>query len=225
MFRRFLFINQNILKNKLSCVPNGASEDKEIKKLRKRKKREAETLRKERDMKSLKIFKAMLTLVAFVLAMGTFVFSDDSEKAKGTSTIIIQQATQQKEDISTSPGYLKWKEEYRKAEKKFKSAKKYVRIGQITLGAGILLSLLSPVLSAKESEFGEEETSSALAGTILGAGVAVVGGGLWVYGGSKRHSAKEKMDMLMNEGKIKGYLSASINPTRKHYAVTFTIAF
>ena len=51
-------------------------------------------------MSSSKIMKATFILVAFVLAMGTFVFSADSEKEKGTSAIVIQQTTQQKKETS-----------------------------------------------------------------------------------------------------------------------------
>lgn len=60
-------------------------------------------------MRSLKIIKAILTLVAFILVLGTFVFSADSGKENGMLLILAQQTDQHKKELSEDSAYLAWK--------------------------------------------------------------------------------------------------------------------
>jgi hypothetical protein len=55
--------------------------------------------------------------------------------------------------------------------------------------------------------------------------ICLGGAGLWLFSNGKRSGAKEKMDLLMNEGKIKKYFSFRINPKAKYYALTLNIGF
>ena len=115
----------------------------------------------------------------------------------------------------TNPDYLKWKEDYYKAETDFKKWKKYVYVGMFTSLGGALASCLTPLLIKDGS----------LAPTIAGLAVGLGGTGLWLYAAGKRSSAAEKMELLMNEGKIKKYFTAQINPRARYYALTLNIAF
>jgi len=177
-------------------------------------------------MKSLRIVKATFTLVAFVLALGTFVFSDDQEKE---TTTIAQQTGQQKKELSEDPAYLAWKTKYDENKQEFDKSKKTIRIGMITTGAGLLIEIASAIfLVSTVNEYGTVERSGTV-GYLIGGLATAAGTGIWIYGAVKRHSAKEEMDVLMNEGRIKGYIRASINPSidfqAHRYAVTFTITF
>jgi len=128
---------------------------------------------------------------------------------------VVSKAIESPKELSQNPDYLRWKEKYNKAERNFKSWKKYVYIGQAGFGAGVLINILTSV-TAKEDY---------LTGVIIGSSVALGGVGLWLYAANRRGSAKEKMDLLMNEGRIKKYIGAYINPREKCYVVTFVIAF
>lgn len=138
---------------------------------------------------------------------------------------VIPGSIEPEKEILKDHGSLKWREEYRKAEKQYKNAKKYVYIGQAGFGAGILLSLISSFSGAGKEVDPYEPVSKSLTGIFIAGGVMAVGVGVWMYGRGRRKAAKEKMDLLMNEGKIKGYIRAYINPREKRYAVTFVIAF
>ena len=179
-------------------------------------------------MKSLKIVKVTLTLVAFALALGTFAFSDDLKK--GTTTTVTQQTAQQKKGISEDPAYLAWKAKYDENKQKFDQSKRTIRIGMITTGAGLLMEIISAafLVSGTTDVYGTV-TRSGLAGYYIGGLAMTAGAGIWIYGAVKRHSAKEEMDVLMDEGRIKGYIKASIIPSidfqAHRYAVTFTITF
>ena len=158
-------------------------------------------------MKSLKIKKATLTLVAFVLTMGTFVFSADSGKENGKSPILAQQTDPQKKELSEDPAYLAWKAKYDDNKQKFDKSKKTIRIGMITTGAGLLIEIGSAIfLASTVDEYGTVKSGGA-AGYVIGALTAAVGSGIWIYGAIKRHSAKEEMEVLMDEGRIKRYIS------------------
>lgn len=121
----------------------------------------------------------------------------------------IQKPVEQAKDLSTDSDYLKWKEDYYKAELDFKKWKKHAYIGQAGFGAGMLINLLT----------------STTTGVIIGSSVALGGVGLWLYAANKKGSAAEKMELFMNEGRIKKYFSAHINPRTDYYAITFSIVF
>lgn len=122
-----------------------------------------------------------------------------------------------KQELSTDAGYLKWKEDYYQAESSFKSWKKFQTIGMLGVLGGCAGGIAMPLLFRT----GE----SALVPLIAAGGVAVGGGILWLYAHSKRSSARERMDLLMNEGKMKKYFSAWIDPGRNWYAVSFSLTF
>ena len=141
---------------------------------------------------------------------------ETAEPEKKTETQqVVPKPVEPKLELSTDASYLKWKEDYDKAEKNFKGWKKYAYIGQAGFGAGVLINLLTGV-SAKENY---------LTGVIVGSSVALGGIGLWLYAANRRSSAKERMELLMNEGRIKKYIGASINPRAKYYAVSLAVAF
>ena len=182
-------------------------------------------------MKSSKIKKATLTLVAFVLTMGTFVFSADSGKENEISPILAQQADQQKKELSEDPAYLAWKAKYDENKQKFDKSKKTMLIGMITTGAGLLVEIGSAVFatSGGYDYYDYSKAKTGATGYIIGALGVAVGSGIWIYGAIKRHSSKEEMEVLMDEGRIKGYVRASIKPSvnfqAQYYAVTLTITF
>jgi hypothetical protein len=209
----------------------GADIDLEINIRRvKRKKREAKILRKEGDMRFLRIIKATLTLVAFVLVLGTSVFPADKGKENGLATMITQQTDQQKKELSEDPAYLAWKKKYDENKQEFDKSKKTISIGMIATGGGLLITVLSSVIGTSSgNDYGLSEAKTGLAGVLIGGVVTTIGSGIWIYGALKRHSAKEEMEVLMDEGRIKGYIRASIIPSidfqAQYYAVTFTITF
>jgi hypothetical protein len=178
-------------------------------------------------MRFLKIIKAILTLIAFILTLGPFVFPDDQEKE---TTTIAQQTDQQKKELSEDPAYRAWKAKYDENKQKFDSSKKTIHTGMITTGAGLAIEIISAVflVSSSVNEYGVVERSGTV-GYFIGALASTAGAGIWIYGAVKRHSAKEEMDVLMDEGRIKGYIKASIIPSidfqAHRYAVTFTITF
>lgn len=128
---------------------------------------------------------------------------------------IIPKPVEPIKEVSADAGYLKWKEDYYKAESDFKKWKKYAYIGQAGFGAGVLINLLTSI-TARENY---------LTGVIIGSSVALGGVGLWLYAVNRRGSAAEKMELFMNEGRIKKYFSAHINPRTDYYAITFSIVF
>jgi hypothetical protein len=166
-------------------------------------------------MSSVKVIKATLTLVAFVLTLGAFVFSADvnKEKKKDASLKLLPLPINQEKKTLEGPDYLRWKAEYDKSKADFIKWGKSAQIGAIASICGYLATGLFGVLS-----------SSAVP-TVISGVVAVGASGYWIYAGSKKSSAKEKMDLLMDEGRIKKFITASINPAKKHYAITFAIAF
>jgi hypothetical protein len=122
------------------------------------------------------------------------------------------------QDLPNDAGYLKWKEDYGRAESSFKSWKKYETIGMLGVVGGCAAGIALPLLFMSSSE-------GALVPLIAAGGAAVGGGILWLYAHGRRSSAKENMDLLMNEGRIKKYFSAWIDPHRNCYAVSFSISF
>lgn len=111
--------------------------------------------------------------------------------------------------------YQEWKIKYDKAEADFLKWEKYRKIGMYTtFSVGLGLPLL--VILTKEL--------SLLPGTGLTL-VGIGGAGLWGYANGKKAAAADRKRLLTDEGKIKGYISASINPEKKCYAITFTLSF
>jgi len=119
-------------------------------------------------------------------------------------------------DLSKDAEYLRWKEAYYKAEADFKKWKKYAYIGMFAFLGGIIVTPLTALTARGEG---------ALAPMIGAMAVGIGGAGLWLYAANRRGAAAEKMALLMNEGRIKKYISAYINPKKRCYAVTFAIAF
>ena len=114
--------------------------------------------------------------------------------------------------VSEDLDYSRWKEEYFRAEKGIDLGAKYQTIGLIAMIAGPGIWVL-----------GEITDSTIL--SIIGP-IAEFGGiPLWMYGGSKKARAEEKLQALEKEGRVKKYLTAYVNPQKKCYAITFTISF
>ena len=184
-------------------------------------------------MRTLKRVSILLLLVLFT---GTFAFSADLDLSAFTSPAAIQQFLEK--NFPQDSAYLVWKANYDKNKQKFDKSKKTIRIGMITAGAGLLVQIGSMVFAASgggddiydySSGTFTTKAKSGYAGILIGGLAATVGGGIWIYGAVKRHSAKEEMDVLMNEGRINGYIKASIKPSvdlvNKRYALTLDLTF
>lgn len=192
---------------------------------KKAKKREG--LRNQKGGIEMRTLKRVSILLLLVLFTGTFAFSADLDLSALTSSAAIQQFLE--ENLPQDSAYLAWKAKYDENKQKFDKSKKTIRIGMITTGAGLLIEIGSAIfLASTVDEYGTVKRSGA-AGYVIGALTATVGGGIWIYGALKRHSAKEEMDVLMNEGRINGYIKASINPSidpvNKRYALTLNLTF
>lgn len=111
--------------------------------------------------------------------------------------------------------YQEWKIKYDKAETDFLKWERYRKIGMITV---YTISVALPLLFILTKEI------SLLPGTGLTL-VGIGGAGLWGYANGKKAAAADRKRLLTNEGRIKGYISASINPEKKCYAITFTLSF
>ena len=110
--------------------------------------------------------------------------------------------------------YQEWKMQYDEAESDFFKWEKYRKIGMYTtFGVGLGLPLL--VIFTKE--FSLMGTASALVG--------IGGAGLWGYAYSKRATAANKIAILEEQGKTKGWIETSFDPKTKTYAVSFTLSF
>ena len=91
----------------------------------------------------------------------------------------------------------KWKQEYEQAEHTFISWKKYVWVGTFALIAASVATPLIAVTARRDVPIGP----------VIGASViGVAGGGLMITAMVIRSSAKEKMELLLNQGRIKGYI-------------------
>lgn len=122
----------------------------------------------------------------------------------------------QETDIKKSPDYIKWKQEYEQTEHTFISGKKYVWMGMVALiGASIATPLIA--LSGRY----EVPVGPTIAASIIG----VAGGGLMITAMIIRSSAKEKMELLLNNGRIKGYLTAHLSLKDNLYAVSLNLSF
>ena len=111
--------------------------------------------------------------------------------------------------------YQEWKIKYDKAEDDFLKWERYRKIGMITV---YTISLALPLLFILTKEI------SLLPGTGLTL-VGIGGAGLWGYANGKKVAAADRKRLLTDEGRIKGYISASINPAKKYYALSFTLSF
>lgn len=80
------------------------------------------------------------------------------------------------------------------------------------MGGGLALALYGL--------FGNDEDAAVLGGITAG-----VGTGMAIYGFMKSGDAKDKIDWLMNEGRIKGYVSFHMNPKRQSVGVFYTLIF
>lgn len=179
-------------------------------------------------MRTLKRISVLLLLVLFT---GMFAFSADLDLSTLTSSAAIQQSLEK--NLPQDPAYLSWKAKYDGNKQKFDKSKKTMRIGMITAGAGLLIEIGSVVFATTGG--GDDyysyasKAKSGAAGYVIGALTATVGSGIWIYGAIKRHSAKEEMDVLMNEGRINGFIKASISPSidpiNKRYALTLNLSF
>ena len=119
--------------------------------------------------------------------------------------------------LSTNAEYLSWNERYKDAEIDLNKWGKHSKIGLYCFLGGSLVSLIgSATIGANEKM---------VIPTIIGVLVGTGGAGYWIYASSKKGSAKDQIDLLMNEGRIKGYLTANINLKDKYYAVTFSLVF
>jgi hypothetical protein len=58
-------------------------------------------------------------------------------------------------------------------------------------------------------------------GTIVG----VVGVATIAYGALRYFTKGTKVSKILEDGAVKGYIGATINPLNKQYALTFAIAF
>ena len=61
--------------------------------------------------------------------------------------------------------------------------------------------------------------------TIAASIIGVAGGGLMITAMIIRSSAKEKMELLLNNGRIKGYLTAHLSLKDNLYAVSLNLSF
>ena len=60
---------------------------------------------------------------------------------------------------------------------------------------------------------------------VIGAAAGSAGMGLYFYGYTKKNRAEGKLEALKKEGRVKKYITVSINPAKKYYAVSFCIEF
>lgn len=182
----------------------------------------------------MRTLKRVSILFLLVLFTGTFAFSADLDLSAFTSPVAIQQFLEK--NFPQDSAYLVWKANYDKNKQKFDKSKKTIRIGMITAGAGLLVQIGSMVFASSgggDDIWGDDgfssKAKSGYAGILIGGLAATVGGGIWIYGAVKKHSAKEEMDVLMNEGRINGYIKASIRPSvdlvNKRYALTLDLTF
>jgi len=124
--------------------------------------------------------------------------------------------TKQETDIRKSPDYIKWKQEYEQAEHTFISWKKHMWIGMVALiGASVATPLIA--LSGRY----EVPIGPTIAASVIG----VAGGGLMLTAMVIRSSAKEKMELLLNNGRIKGYITAHLSLRNNLYAISLHLSF
>ena len=138
-----------------------------------------------------------------------------NEDIKALTEITTNQ-TKQETDIKKSPDYIKWKQEYELAEHTFISWKKYVWVGMVALiGASVATPLIA--LSGRY----EVPIGPTIAASVIG----VAGCGLMITAMVIRSSAKEKMELLLNNGRIKGYLTAHFSLKANLYVVSLNLSF
>jgi len=120
--------------------------------------------------------------------------------------------------MTTDSYYPTWKNKLNIAEKEKKSATKWIWIGAGGMAIGYIIGplLTATTLSGK---------SSGNTMVLISMGIGFMGTGTMVYGLVKRASKGRKIAKILEEGSIKGYIGADINPWKKQYAITFTISF
>ena len=117
-----------------------------------------------------------------------------------------------REGVPKDVDYTRWEKEYFKAKKDIDLGAKYETIGMIATATAPCFAVLG---------YAVKSTVLEIIGVMAGAG----GIPLWMYGGSKKARAEEKLRALEQEGRAKKYLSFYINPQKKCYAITFTLSF
>lgn len=122
--------------------------------------------------------------------------------------------------MKTEPYYPTWKRKLEQAEKEKKSATKWVWLGIGGMGVGYLVM---PIAGAVAFTGGAGEEGNKM--VTIGMGIGILGTATMIYGLVQRSSKGGKIAKILEEGMIKGYIGANINPGKKQYAVTFAIAF
>ena len=120
--------------------------------------------------------------------------------------------------MKTDSYYLTWKRKLELAEKEKKSTTKLLWIG----GGGMAVGyIVGPILTAA-TLIGKPAGNTMI---LISMGIGTIGAGTLIYGLIKRASKGRKIAKIYEEGAIKGYIGADINPGKNRYAITFAIAF
>ena len=154
------------------------------------------------------------------------VSAQDVTKAEEIQTVIEKPESKVKEEVwgmtlsekekylmKTDPYYPTWRKNLNELQQKKASAKRWFWIGLGGLAVG---GAVAPVIGAVT------ESNTVI---LAGIGVGVVSSGILAYGLIKNSSANNKIEKFENEGRIKGYLSAALNPRTGTYAMTLTFTF
>ncbi len=120
--------------------------------------------------------------------------------------------------METDSYYPTWKNKLEIAEKEKKSTKKWIWIGAGAMAIGYVVG---PIVTAA-TLIGEPAGNTMI---LVSLAIGTLGTGTMVYGLVARHGKNGKIMKILEEGAIKGYIGAALNPLTKQYALTFTITF
>lgn len=120
--------------------------------------------------------------------------------------------------MKTDSYYPTWRKKLELAEKEKKGTTKWIWIGGGVMAIGYVVG---PILTAAILS-GEPAGNTLI---LISMGVGTLGTGTMIYGLVARHSKSGKIAKILEEGSIKGYIGADINPLKKQYTLTFTLTF
>lgn len=120
--------------------------------------------------------------------------------------------------MKTDSYYPAWRKKLELAEKEKKGAKKWIWIGAGGMAIGYIIG---PILTAAILS-GEPAGNTLI---LISMGIGTLGTGTMIYGLITRHGKSGKIAKILEEGSIKGYIGADINPLKRQYAIIFTVTF
>lgn len=120
--------------------------------------------------------------------------------------------------MKSDPYYSTWRKKLELAEKEKKATTKWIWIGAGGMAIGYIIG---PILTAATLT-GEPAGNTMI---LVSMGVGIIGTGTMAYGLFKHGSKARKIGKIYEEGMMKGYIGADINPLMKQYNINFTLTF